>query len=181
MGSNTSQKNVFKSFFFSIIRFKFNENMVQALVPASRIALNLMDNIYEQRTNRVFLSALKVGLFLVLFKKHLLMCVLQTSCPEMFRKFSWRYWTGIYLFKFKNRNTWKLCEICSKLTIKTPEDITDVVLMSLLLTLIRFHLFFRCFHWVTLNRQMLAWYPWWMPCKFTLLSFSITHISLGIF
>ena len=62
--------------------------MVQALAPASRIALSLMDNIYEQRTNRLFLSALKVGLFLVLFRKHLLMCVLQTSCPEMFRKFS---------------------------------------------------------------------------------------------
>lgn len=62
--------------------------MVQALAPASRIALNLMDNIYEQRTNRLFLSALKVGLLLVLFKKHLLMCVLQTSFPEMFRKFS---------------------------------------------------------------------------------------------
>ena len=26
----------------------------------------------------------------------------------------------IYLFKVSNRNTWKRCEICSKLTIKTP-------------------------------------------------------------
>ena len=28
---------------------------------------------------------------------------------------------GIYLFKYNNRNTRTRCEICSKLTIKTPE------------------------------------------------------------
>ena len=28
---------------------------------------------------------------------------------------------GIYLFKFKNGNTREMCEICSKLAIKTPE------------------------------------------------------------
>ena len=28
---------------------------------------------------------------------------------------------NIYLFKVNNRNTRKRCEICSKLTIKTPE------------------------------------------------------------
>ena len=28
---------------------------------------------------------------------------------------------GIYLFKVNNRNTGTRCEICSKLTIKTPE------------------------------------------------------------
>ena len=36
---------------------------------------------------------------------------------------------GIYLLKVNNRNTRTRCEICSKLTIKTP-----VVLVSLLLT-----------------------------------------------
>ena len=30
------------------------------------------------------------------------------------------YPDNIYLFKFNNRNTRKRCEICSKLTIKTP-------------------------------------------------------------
>ena len=29
--------------------------------------------------------------------------------------------TGIYLFKVNNGNTKTMCEICSKLTIKTPE------------------------------------------------------------
>ena len=28
---------------------------------------------------------------------------------------------NIYFFKFNNRNTRKRCEVCSKLTIKTPE------------------------------------------------------------
>ena len=28
---------------------------------------------------------------------------------------------NIYLFKVNNKNTRKMCEICSKLTIKTPE------------------------------------------------------------
>ena len=31
------------------------------------------------------------------------------------------YPAGIYLFKANNRNTRTMCEICSKLTIKTPE------------------------------------------------------------
>ena len=31
--------------------------------------------------------------------------------------------TYIYLFKFSDRNTRRNCEICSKLTIKTPEHI----------------------------------------------------------
>ena len=30
--------------------------------------------------------------------------------------------TGNYMFKVNNRNTRKKCEICSKLTIKTPEQ-----------------------------------------------------------
>ena len=31
------------------------------------------------------------------------------------------YLAGIYLLKVKNRNTTTKCEICSKLTMKTPE------------------------------------------------------------
>ena len=32
-----------------------------------------------------------------------------------------QYPAGIYLLKVNNRNTRTMCEICSKLTIKTPE------------------------------------------------------------
>ena len=45
--------------------------------------------------------------------------------------------TGIYLFKILIETFKKRCEICSKLTIKTPErrHVNDVVLVSLVLTL----------------------------------------------
>ena len=61
-----------------------------------------------------------------------------------------RFLTGIYLFKVNNKNTRKRIEICSKLTIKTPErchwrlsgvfivnfeHIKHLVLVFLLLTL----------------------------------------------
>ena len=38
-----------------------------------------------------------------------------------------QYPTGIYLSKFNNRNTRTMCEICSKLTIKTTERRSSVV------------------------------------------------------
>ena len=61
--------------------------------------------------------------------------------PNFFKSVSWHYWktkapefhlklhkkvkerapAGIYLFKVNYRNTRTRCEICSKLTIKTPE------------------------------------------------------------
>lgn len=54
----------------------------------------------------------------------------------------------IYVFKVDNENTKAVCEICYKLAIKTPEQVRsqkfDVFLMSLLLTLNRFHTW--CFH-----------------------------------
>ena len=34
--------------------------------------------------------------------------------------------TNIYMFKFKNRNTRKRCEICSRLTIKTTDNVAIV-------------------------------------------------------
>ena len=40
------------------------------------------------------------------------------------------------------KNTWKRCDICSKLTIKTQNDINDAVLISLLLTFNILHIFF---------------------------------------
>ena len=49
---------------------------------------------------------------------------------------------GIYLFKVNNRNTRTRCEICSKLTINTPERRHGDVLVYLLLTLNIFHTLF---------------------------------------
>ena len=49
---------------------------------------------------------------------------------------------GNYMLKVNNRNTKTMCEICSKLTIQTPElRSIGVVLMSLLLTL---NIFYIC-------------------------------------
>ena len=49
---------------------------------------------------------------------------------------------NIYLLKVSNRETGKRCEICSKLTMKTPERCHDVILVFLVLTLNIFHTFF---------------------------------------
>ena len=63
--------------------------------------------------------------------------------PVPIREFS----AGIYLLKVNNKNTKKRCEICSNLTIKTPERRQcDVALVSLLLTLNIFHILFYCFY-----------------------------------
>ena len=57
-----------------------------------------------------------------------------------------RHPTNIYLFKINNRNTRKWYKTYSNLTIRYPNDINDVVLVSLLLTLNIFHNFFYCYY-----------------------------------
>ena len=41
---------------------------------------------------------------------------------DTLRFFDFLYPAGIYLLKVDNRNTRARCEICSKLTVKTPEQ-----------------------------------------------------------
>ena len=43
---------------------------------------------------------------------------------------------NIHFFKVNNRSTRKRCEICSKLTLKHQNDISDVVLLFLLLIML---------------------------------------------
>ena len=66
---------------------------------------------------------------------------------------AWTRTADKYLFEFNNSNTRKNCEIWSRLTIKTPEDIFDVVLVSLMLTLNIFSNFFYSFYYwlLTIN------------------------------
>ena len=62
--------------------------------------------------------------------------------------------TNIYLFKVNNKSFRKKCEICSSLTIKTPERRRSGVFivnlehisLFLLLTLNIFHTIFYCFY-----------------------------------
>ena len=42
----------------------------------------------------------------------------------------------------------KMCEICSKLKLKTPKRRQDVILVSLLINVNRFCTLFWCFHWL---------------------------------
>ena len=71
-------------------------------------------------------------------------------CFWLRRKILFKYPSGIYLLKVNSRNTTASCEICSKLTIKTPErrqwhcscvfivnfeHISHIVLVFLFLTL----------------------------------------------
>ena len=53
---------------------------------------------------------------------------------------------GIYMFKVNDGNTRKLCEIGSKLRIKTPEQRHWCHSGIFMLNLNRFHTFFWCFH-----------------------------------
>ena len=52
---------------------------------------------------------------------------------------------NVCLFKVRRRST-KKCELCSKLTIKTPKRLIDVVLVSFFSTLNLFHTFFWDFY-----------------------------------
>ena len=56
-----------------------------------------------------------------------------------------RFPPNIYVFQINNRKTRKSCEKFSKLTIKTKENVIEVVLVFLSLTLYIFHTFFYCF------------------------------------
>ena len=64
---------------------------------------------------------------------------------------------GIYLFKVNNGNTGTMCEIYSKLTIKTSEWRHWRRSAVYLLTLNRFHTLFWCFHcWLWTSTQRLG-------------------------
>ena len=54
----------------------------------------------------------------------------------------------VYSFKVNNGNTRTMCEICSDLTIRHQNDVIEVLLVLLLLTLNGFHILFWCFHYL---------------------------------
>ena len=85
------------------------------------------------------------------WKKHLLffspISTVATTWVTLWYYLHFLYWNpaGNYIFKVNNRNTITRCEICSKLTIKTPEwrywllseVVSHLALVFLLLTLSR--------------------------------------------
>ena len=62
------------------------------------------------------------------------------------------YPAHIYLLKFNNKNTRKRCEIYSKLTIKTPENVIDIILVLIKLTLNKFQL--GIYMQMSINKQI---------------------------
>ena len=70
-----------------------------------------------------------------------------------------RFSAGIYLLKLNSRNNSTRCGTYSKLTIKTP-NVTDVVLVSLLLTLSKF----LPAGWLLWKRKMPIQQKWFNSC-----------------
>ena len=62
----------------------------------------------------------------------------------------------IYLFKFNNKNSRKRCEICSKLTIKTPENVIEVVLLFFCVNFEYISHLFLVFLLLTLKKEILT-------------------------
>ena len=81
--------------------------------------------------------------------------ILWRSCKVAWTK--WNYSAGIYLFKVDNENTRTVCEIYTKLTIRLQNEVIDIVLVFLLLTLNRFHTLLWYFHyWLWPNKCWLG-------------------------
>ena len=96
-------------------------------------------------------SSVRVPVFDDVCYSNCIICfVKQDNQLNVCRTEDFQFPAGIYLFKVNNRNTRTTCEICSKLTIKTPErcywrssgvfivnfeHISYLVLVFLLLTL----------------------------------------------
>ena len=61
---------------------------------------------------------------------------------------------NIYLFKVNNSNTRERCELCSKLTIKTPERRRHRLLFLLLTLNIFYTLFKSLFRWIWTSKML---------------------------
>ena len=89
----------------------------------------------------------------------------------------------IYLLKVNNKNTRTSCEICSKVTIKTPNDGSSIVLVSLL-TLNIFHTLFQYF-FANFEKVIVGWkgITTWnngSPClQFNMMGYLISRNCLG--
>ena len=87
--------------------------------------------------------------------KHTVKCLTYYFTKQMYSSLgSALILAGIYLLKVNNGNSITECEICSKLTIKTPEHVIDVVVVALLLTLNRDSTYCFCASMVDLNKEI---------------------------
>ena len=96
--------------------------------------------------------------FFLLFKypweRHILYIGGKSSSPKMLLRITP---TGIYLFTVNNRNARTMCETCSKLTIKTPEQCQWRRSGVFIASLKRFHTLFWCFYcWLWTSKCFLG-------------------------
>ena len=70
---------------------------------------------------KILTSWLIFAIFAQKYKKNDFLCPGQFQFLYLHSQRQYYYATGIYQSKVNNRNTRTRCEICSKLTIKTPE------------------------------------------------------------
>ena len=91
-------------------------------------------------------------LTLVIFEWIVLLVTTFSYYLNMFSDFP----AGIYLLKVENRNTRTRCEICSKLTIKTPERRHWCCCGAFIVNVDHFSHLFLLFLLLTLNMLMLA-------------------------
>ena len=100
----------------SVLKTNFNKNLSTLHYKAINVIIIIIISIVWQDREKIFwFVSIQEFYFFPIFKLfHSFYCNKNLSdisfCPA-----------SIYLFKVKNRNSRKRCEICSKLTIKTLE------------------------------------------------------------
>ena len=103
-------------------------------------------------------------------KLHVTPCI-----DQVWNTYSFSHWvkntpqryqpTGIYLVIVNNGKTRTMCQICSKWKKRHQNEIYDIVLVFLLLTLNMFHLLFWCFHcwfWAIICRLGICCTLYWL-------------------
>ena len=95
----------------------FVEMQMDILISTRIVNVKVARMVLANKTEREAVLAFAVANILIICNSQFMKCanhliMLSASGYNL---------AGIYLFKVKNRNTRARCEICSKLTIKTPE------------------------------------------------------------
>ena len=93
----------------------------------------------------------------VLHQQHQITC---KNCVKLIMALLSHYSASIYLFKVNNRNTRKWCEICSKLIIKTPEQLQWRRSGVFIVAFEHISHLFLVFLLLTLNKYMLPGDVW---------------------
>ena len=113
--------------FFGIeIKYKFLQWLIIVLnVEVAICALNIIANnltvfFYFLNFSWNIVSYFQVIVFKFLYHHHTIK-IIKSTCNIISSNVWWSLPAGIYLFKVSNRNTRTRCELCSKLTIKTPK------------------------------------------------------------